>query len=221
MFNQLLIKNRSALSQSYFTNFVKQTLQTTVEKTNLLDKPPNILVLGNEPGVQMQRCIKCIETCLEKSCYTVYPILTDKFLTEPWLENTSGLIILSGHFQNSLVSQVKTKLKRYLQLGGKVLSFSEQMVNHVQVSKISNFVSTNNATLLLQLLHEEVINLPNTAWSGTVIECTNDKSLISLNSADTSHCLACFDYKDCSMFCTVSNIYILSLVLHLIILLSD
>lgn len=111
-----LIGYMSILSRRYNINNMSATSNT------LKMKPPNILVYYSvKEHLCNERCpISIIEKCLTRHRYVVYPLLHDKMLRDPWMENCELLILPHSI---ALEESIFNLLKNFVNSGGKILSF--------------------------------------------------------------------------------------------------
>jgi len=204
MLNPVTIRNRTALSENYFSNFSRKNMyeKKDVIISNDLVKSPNIVVYGTESQSHLKDCVKNIEHCLAVSCYTVYPISSVKFFTEPWLENTKALVILNSPFQQTDVFSIQNIVQKYLTVGGKVLSFSRLISNvkTVQNSLIQIEKFTGNLSLALQTTPNNAMvdmTVSVHGWQESAIDCNVDGNcLVKLNNSSHNNCIACFSNNE-------------------------
>lgn len=85
-------------------------------------KPPNILVYSSvkEHSCKERTSTSILEKCLMKHRYIVYPLMHDKMMMDPWMENCT-LLVLPNFI--SVDDSIVNLLKNFVTDGGKVLSF--------------------------------------------------------------------------------------------------
>ena len=98
-------------------------------------KPPNVLIYTGKTDTvrKFEKVKKVLEDCLDPDCYVIYHLKHEELHTNPWIENTS-LLVISGAKINESQSDV---FLQYFYAGGKVLSlatdFDSKFVNKIQI----------------------------------------------------------------------------------------
>jgi len=81
-------------------------------------KPPNILVQKSTNTNLVDR----VQAAIDPDKYVVYPVQTEQLLSTPWAKNTALLIL-----QESVETDARDEVVKYLENGGKVLDFSSNI----------------------------------------------------------------------------------------------
>ncbi|XP_034033381.1 biotin--protein ligase [Thalassophryne amazonica] len=81
-------------------------------------KPPNILVYSGGCQERFQAVKQLLLECVSVERYVVYPLQPQQALNDPWLDNTSLLVLAEEH---ALTPQLQARFLTYLSHGGKVL----------------------------------------------------------------------------------------------------
>ncbi|XP_006886845.1 PREDICTED: biotin--protein ligase [Elephantulus edwardii] len=94
-------------------------------RVSIAGKTPNILVyVGPDSTESLSRCQQAravLADCVDSDCYTVYQLLEDSALQDPWSDNCVLLVIAT---REPIAQVLHQKVMAYLSQGGKVLSLS-------------------------------------------------------------------------------------------------
>ncbi|KAM6222690.1 biotin--protein ligase [Rhynchocyon petersi] len=94
-------------------------------RVHVTGKTPNILVyVGAGSKEALSRCQQVravLADCVDCDCYTVYHLLEESALKDPWADNCVLLVIAT---RESIPEVLNQKIMAYLSQGGKVLSLS-------------------------------------------------------------------------------------------------
>ncbi|XP_076815831.1 biotin--protein ligase-like [Clavelina lepadiformis] len=205
MLNSFLSKNRTSGSEFALINKTAGFGRVQVDRqaSNTNPKPPNILIYCPGHGSQLPRYVDAVESCLSPDQYTVYPITSAKFASDPWIENTAALII-SPHGGIKNEREIRRHVDEYLKVGGKVLSFDVTFIEDVSIKSTDEFKVLDFGSELDCVLtkSDQNLSLPCKLWSGKAIYA--DKPLtqliqvrfngktysVAVSDSNSNHCIA-------------------------------
>ncbi|KAM6983835.1 biotin--protein ligase isoform 1-T1 [Tautogolabrus adspersus] len=87
-------------------------------------KPPNVLVYTGDCQDRFQALSQLLYECVNMENYTIYPLLPQQALTDPWMENTRLLVLAE---EETLTPQLQTRFLTYLSQGGRVLGLASSL----------------------------------------------------------------------------------------------
>lgn len=92
-------------------------------RINIMGKAPNILVYvgcdSQETQDRFQQVQSVLADCVDTDSYTLYPLLEDSALRDPWSDNCVLLVVAT---RESVPEDLHQKFMAYLSQGGKVLA---------------------------------------------------------------------------------------------------
>lgn len=89
---------------------------------NRSGKPPNVLIYGGSaPQGRLQQVTDVLLQCFDSCRYVVYPLLEEKVLRAPWMDNCLLLVVVA---EEPIPSQVQNLFTSYMGNGGKILGLS-------------------------------------------------------------------------------------------------
>ncbi|XP_076799293.1 biotin--protein ligase isoform X1 [Arvicanthis niloticus] len=99
--------------------------QWKAKRVNISGKAPNILLYvgsGSEEALgRLQQVRSVLTDCVDRDSYTLYQLLEDSALRDPWPDNCLLLVIAS---RDPIPKDIHHKFMAYLSQGGKVLGLS-------------------------------------------------------------------------------------------------
>ncbi|XP_032431560.1 biotin--protein ligase [Xiphophorus hellerii] len=87
-------------------------------------KAPNILVYTGGCEERFQAIYQLLLDCINVENNTIYPLLQEQALSDPWLDNTRLLVLAE---EESLTAELQTRFLTYLSKGGKVLGLGSAL----------------------------------------------------------------------------------------------
>ncbi|KAM9455524.1 biotin--protein ligase isoform 2-T2 [Clarias gariepinus] len=88
---------------------------------NTKSKPPNVLVYTGGCEERYRHVHSLLAECIDTDRYAIYPLRPQQALEEPWLDNTTLLVLVTDEV---LTSELQLRFLTYLAHGGKVLGLS-------------------------------------------------------------------------------------------------
>ncbi|XP_076017504.1 biotin--protein ligase isoform X2 [Genypterus blacodes] len=122
-------------------------------------KPPNVLVYTGGCQKRFEAIRQLLIECINMENYVVYPLQPQQALSEPWLDNTTLLVLAENE---ALTPQLQTCFLTYLSRGGRVLGLSSSLCpaglslevrerRRGQISRLS-FTKEDNTEIELSVL---------------------------------------------------------------------
>ncbi|NXQ52616.1 BPL1 ligase, partial [Anthoscopus minutus] len=163
-------------------------LEKGIKRTNLSGKPPNILIyLGSEAAkVRFEQVKSVLRECIDAESYTIYQLLQEQVLRDPWIDNSLLLVIAT---EEPIPEGSHKQFMKFLSKGGKILGFSSSFT--------FGCVQIKHKNKLRKAVHELVVSKKdstevklNLLVSGCVFEegmkgdSSRVKVLSRLNNAD-------------------------------------
>ncbi|XP_070700270.1 biotin--protein ligase isoform X2 [Pempheris klunzingeri] len=138
-------------------------------------KPPNILVYTGGCQERFQTVHQLLLECINTENNTIYPLLPQQALSDPWLDNTRLLVLAE---KETLSPQLQTRFLTYLSQGGRVLGLASTLCpaglclevrerQRGQVSRLS-FTREDSTELELSLLASGRVYIRDTQGGGEV-----------------------------------------------------
>ncbi|CAJ1064466.1 biotin--protein ligase isoform X1 [Xyrichtys novacula] len=138
-------------------------------------KPPNLLVFTGGCKERFQTLSQLLSECINTDNYTVYHLLPQQALTDPWMENTRLLVLAE---EDTLTPQLQTRFLTYLSQGGRVLglastlcpaglSLEDRQRRQGQVSRLS-FTREDSTELELSVLASKKVYIRDSQGGGKV-----------------------------------------------------
>ncbi|XP_071423114.1 biotin--protein ligase isoform X2 [Pithys albifrons albifrons] len=98
-------------------------LEKGMKRVNLAGKPPNVLIyLGSETAkVRFEQVRSVLQECINAESYTIYQLLQEQVLRDPWVDNALLLVIAT---EEPLPEGHHKQFMKFLDKGGKILGIS-------------------------------------------------------------------------------------------------
>ncbi|NXG05962.1 BPL1 ligase, partial [Sakesphorus luctuosus] len=98
-------------------------LEKGMRRVNLAGKPPNVLIyLGSETAkVRFEQVRAVLQECINAESYTIYQLLQEQVLRDPWVDNSLLLVIAT---EEPLPEGHHKQFMKFLAKGGKILGIS-------------------------------------------------------------------------------------------------
>uniref|UniRef100_A0A3B5MLE0 BPL/LPL catalytic domain-containing protein n=1 Tax=Xiphophorus couchianus TaxID=32473 RepID=A0A3B5MLE0_9TELE len=94
------------------------------DSSGFFGKAPNILVYTGGCEERFQAIYQLLLDCINVENNTIYPLLQEQVLSDPWLDNTRLLVLAE---EESLTAELQTRFLTYLSKGGKVLGLGSAL----------------------------------------------------------------------------------------------
>uniref|UniRef100_UPI0037E70A27 biotin--protein ligase n=1 Tax=Semicossyphus pulcher TaxID=241346 RepID=UPI0037E70A27 len=138
-------------------------------------KPPNVLVYTGGCQQRFHALCQLLSECINMDNYTIYPLLPQKALSDPWMDNTRLLVLAE---EETLTPQLQTRFLIYLSQGGRVLGLASTLCpaglcledrerRHGQVSRLS-FTREDSTELELSVLASNKVYIRDSQGGGEV-----------------------------------------------------
>ncbi|NXQ31207.1 BPL1 ligase, partial [Alaudala cheleensis] len=166
-----------------------ECVEKGMKRINLSGKPPNILIyLGSEAAKERFEQVKAVlRECVDAESYTIYQLLQEQVLRDPWIDNSLLLVIAT---QEAIPEGSHKQFMAFLSKGGKILGFSSSFTFGAVQIKAKNKLKKVVQELLVSKRDSSEVKL-NLLVSGCVFEeegmkgdPSRVKVLSRLNNAD-------------------------------------